>query len=282
MPVVQVEHESFTAGGAANVALNLAGLGVTTEVFGLTGRDEAGDRLDAILTAAGITTRRSPRSVTTPTIIKTRVVARTQQLCRIDREAPRQSFSIPPDCMPSLTEAIADADAVILSDYAKGVLDQNVIDTVLSLAKHDRKLVAADPKPSCPLVYHGVGLLTPNRSEALRLAGMDDPPRGAPYPVEAVCRRIYEAHAPDLLVVTLGADGMAISREGLVTAYLPTQAREVFDVSGAGDTVIATLTAALVAGATAPVAAALANLAAGIVVGHMGTVPISRTELEGH
>ncbi|MEO0018322.1 MAG: hypothetical protein RLZZ522_1605 [Verrucomicrobiota bacterium] len=278
VPVIHVMRETHTAGGAANVALNLAALGVNAALIGTLGDDDAGRKLQATLAAAGVDARGCRTDPAAPTIVKTRVIARTQQVCRIDREAERRAYTAAaPDDM--LTAALAGVDAVILSDYAKGVVTQALIDRLIPLAAAHGVLVAVDPKPARHLDFHGAGLVTPNRHEALELAGLPEPGVGDIYPLEEVCRRIYELHAPKLLVITLGADGMAVCREGKVEAILATAAREVFDVSGAGDTVIATLTAALAAGALPVAAARLANLAAGIVVSHMGTATASRREL---
>ena len=281
VPVIHVMRESHTAGGAANVALNLAALGAKAALIGTIGEDEAGRNLVAMLAAAGVDVSGCGVDPAAPTIVKTRVIARTQQLCRIDREAARHAYALDASAAIEglLDVAVAGADAIILSDYAKGVVTQALIDRLLPLAAARGVLVAVDPKPARQLDFRGVGLLTPNRHEALAMAGLPEPGLGETYPLEEICQRIHERHAPRLLVITLGADGMAVCREGKVEAVLTTAAREVFDVSGAGDTVIATLTAALAAGASAVAAARLANLAAGVVVSHMGTVTATPEEL---
>jgi D-beta-D-heptose 7-phosphate kinase/D-beta-D-heptose 1-phosphate adenosyltransferase len=145
------------------------------------------------------------------------------------------------------------------------------MDRLIALADARGVLIALDPKPARHLKFRGVGLITPNRHEALELAGLPEPGPGEKFPLEEICRRIHDEFAPKLLVITLGADGMALSSSGKVEHILATEAREVFDVSGAGDTVIATLTAALATGASAVEAASLANRAAGVVVSKMGT-----------
>jgi rfaE bifunctional protein kinase chain/domain len=273
VPVVHAARDSETAGGAANVALNLAALGAKTSVVGVLGDDAHGETLRAILSAAGIDTTGCRTSDGAPTIVKTRVIARNQQLCRIDREAPRANYAIDvlPGSLDDLAIAIAGADAVIFSDYAKGAITQPLLDALLPVAGKHATLVAIDPKPSRKLDFRGIQLITPNRHEALELAGLPEAAPGEAYPLAETARRIHQTHAPENLIITLGADGMAICRNGEVESVLPTRAREVFDVSGAGDTVIATLTAALAAGADASSAAHLANLAAGDVVSKMGT-----------
>lgn len=280
VPVVHVNKETDTAGGAANVALNLASLGVHAELIGCLGDDAPGRRLRDRLSAASIIMDRSA-IVNVPTIVKTRVIARTQQICRIDYESARKDYCMHqnPDWMNGIMTAVAEADAVIVSDYAKGVVTQELVDAIIVLARQHDTFIAIDPKPARRLNLSGVGLMTPNRSEALELAGIVDLPHGQSYPLDMVAQCIHERFAPDLLVITLGADGMAVCRGGVVEHKMPTAAREVFDVSGAGDTSIAALTAALASGATAVSAASFANRAAGIVVAKIGTASVTIKEM---
>lgn len=282
VPVVYAEKDTYTAGGSANVALNLSNLGIKTSVLGYFGKDEAGDRLLEIFKSHNIKCLYDNPSDFIPTIVKSRVIVRNQQLCRIDREARLNLYSID-DAIASdnnLNSIFNNLNAVIISDYAKGVVTQTLIDKLLTYSQENPDLlISIDPKPTRQLSFKGVGLMTPNRHEALLLAGLPEPHPGSEYPLEEVCSIIYKKYEPKLLVVTLGADGMAVSREGKVLKHLPTDAKEVFDVSGAGDTVIATLTAALAAGADIIDAAKLANAAAACVVSHIGTAPILLTEL---
>jgi D-glycero-beta-D-manno-heptose-7-phosphate kinase len=281
VPVVQANRDTYTAGGAANVTLNLASLNVQATLFGTLGNDSHGDILTKILDAAHINSTHCIRSANTETIVKTRVIVRTQQLCRIDREGPRShyAFTNSQDIENQLDSLVKEADAIILSDYAKGVITQQLLDQVSRLAAKHGRLLAIDPKPSRHLDFKNAGLITPNRHEALELANLPEPAANELYPLAEACLRIHQKIQPALLVITLGAEGMAVCQNGQVIATLPTRAREVFDVSGAGDTVIATLAAALAAGA-APVAAAhFANLAAGIVVSKVGTATASRAEV---
>ncbi|GAA4914663.1 bifunctional ADP-heptose synthase [Mucilaginibacter defluvii] len=283
VPVVHVADDSYTAGGAANVALNLTNLGVETHIIGHCVKDDAGERLLKILADKNVNYISPEVLFQSPTIVKTRVVIQSQQLCRIDREGQREFYAIDssPDFEKMLGTAMSEVDAVIVSDYAKGVITQSLLDSVLKIANSmPNLLVAVDPKPARRLSFSGVGLLTPNRNEALELAELPAPAIGEKYPLDEVCRRIHEIYNPETLIVTLGADGMAISEKGEVIEHLPTVARQIFDVSGAGDTVIATLTAAMAAGASAAEAARLANAAAGCVVAHLGTAPVLADELE--
>lgn len=277
VPVVHAQRQTYTAGGGANVALNLAALGAAVQIAGTIGKDASGDLLLALLKETLVDVSLCPVSDSSPTIVKTRVIARTQQLCRIDHEAASSAYTL--SSSPELLAAVAACDALIVSDYAKGVISQSLFSELLAHAKQCGKIIALDPKPSRKLDFRGASLITPNRQEALELAGLPEPELGEPYPLEEACREIQRRHSPELLIITLGADGMAICRNGNVECTLPTVAREVFDVSGAGDTVIATLTAALATGASAAQAAQLANQAAGIVVSKIGTARVDRDEL---
>jgi D-beta-D-heptose 7-phosphate kinase/D-beta-D-heptose 1-phosphate adenosyltransferase len=281
VPIVHVNNETDTAGGASNVALNLASLGVKTELIGCIGDDSQGRRLIQKLTEASIHVGRSVVSENVPTIVKTRLMARTQQICRIDFESTRADYVIHQNqtAMVNLASAVAEADAVIISYYAKGVITQELVDLIIRLGKEHGKLVAIDPKPARKLNITGAGLMTPNRTEALELSGILDLAQGDAYPLAEVAQRIHDRFAPDILVITLGADGMALCRGGRVEHTMSTAASEVFDVSGAGDTAIATLTAALAAKVDAVSATRFANLAAGLVVAKMGTATTTRSEV---
>ncbi len=283
VPVIHVERDTYTAGGAANVALNLANLGVNTTLIGYCGNDEAGNRLHNILEKNNVLVLRSASKEHVPTIIKTRVVVRNQQLCRIDRESKQISYCIEttPGFEKMLNDVLMQVQAVIISDYAKGVITQSLVNSLFAFSKKNLKLlVAVDPKPSRQLSLKGAGLLTPNRNEALLLAEIPESYSESEYPLAEVCRRIHAIYEPKLLVITLGAEGMAVCQGGEVIKLLPTEAKEVYDVSGAGDTVIATITAALTAGADIIEAAELANVAAACVVSHIGTAPVILNELK--
>lgn len=280
VPVVHVTRETDAAGGAANVALNLAALGVRAELIGCLGVDEPGARLRRLVEARGISMEYCVGSAMVPTIVKTRVIARAQQLCRIDHEALRAAYSqsLHAEIDSRLDEAVHRADAVIVSDYAKGVVTQSILDRVLALGAAHGRLIALDPKPSRRLKFARPGVITPNRAEALELAGLTESGSEV-ISLEEIVAKIHEIYAPELLIITLGAGGMAVCRGGRIEHRMPTEAREVFDVSGAGDTVIASLTAALAAGASPFDAAHLANLAAGIVVSKIGTATVSPAEV---
>lgn len=280
VPVVNVMRDRFVAGGAANVALNIRSLGAKATLCGLFGTDSAGENLEKILRAGDIAFPPAFRRENVQTIIKSRVVVRNQQLCRIDREQPAAAYALDAkDVRAALFEEVARADAVIVSDYAKGAIDMPLLSALLAEAEKKCALVALDPKPRRRLPFENIGLITPNRNEAIELADIGNEITGTDFPAEEICRRIWEKHHPKMLVITLGADGMLLSREGKVEKVIPTYAREVFDVSGAGDTVIASLTLALAAGTDLETAAHFANTAAGIVVGKFGTATVSPQEI---
>jgi D-beta-D-heptose 7-phosphate kinase/D-beta-D-heptose 1-phosphate adenosyltransferase len=277
VPVIDVECDTYVAGGAANVALNVASLGARATVAGFFGRDDAGERLRGIITQKGIAMIATPGTGTT--IVKTRLIVRRQQLCRLDRESPLHSYQIDPVRIEAtFGKIIGKIDAVIFSDYAKGLLTDEFITRLTALAREQKKLVAIDPKPRRKLKFFQPDLLTPNRREALQLAGLDAEPN-QPFPAAEVCARIYEQYRPKNLVITLSEEGMLLSHKGKVSRVMSTVAREVFDVSGAGDTAIAALTLGLAAGAMLEEAAQFANAASGVVVGKLGTATATPEEV---
>jgi D-glycero-beta-D-manno-heptose-7-phosphate kinase len=277
VPVVDIARDSYTAGGAANVALNIASLGARCTVAGYFGRDEAGDKLSRILADKKIGTISTPG--TGATIVKTRVLVQHQQLCRLDREGPPAVYRLASDAVDGLfAEAVRSHDAVIFSDYAKGILSDELVAKVTRLARNAGKFTALDPKPKRPLKFQDLDLITPNRREALQLSGIVPEP-GTPFPAEQVCARLHELYRTRNLVITLSEDGMLLSRDGKVGKTIPTAAREVFDVSGAGDTALASLVLAMAAGADLETAAHFANAASGVVVGKIGTATVSPEEL---
>ncbi|WOO42908.1 bifunctional ADP-heptose synthase [Rubellicoccus peritrichatus] len=279
VPVVSVFRDSHTVGGAANVARNLRGLGSHVELSGTVGNDDTAKTLRNILSEDGIEFSELWSKNDVRTILKTRVVVQKQQLCRIDREDSPFAYAISAEKFEAtIAEKIRKSDAVIVSDYAKGVVDETIWNLIRGCARKENTFLALDPKPRRHLAFENPDLLTPNRSEALELAGISVGLHDC-FPAEAVCKAIWEKYHPVNLVVTLGADGMLLSKEGKVDTSIPTVAQEVFDVSGAGDTVISTLAAALSAGANLETAAHIANAAAGVVVGKIGTAAITMSEL---
>lgn len=286
VPVVQVRRESATPGGAANVVRNLLSLGARVAAFGVIGQDRHGDTLRALLQESGADLSGVVVAPERETTVKTRVIAGSQQVVRIDRE---QTVGIPDAYREVLLRSVAETvraghlDALILEDYAKGVLNQAMVDELVAICRRGGVFVTLDPHPANPFNVHGLRLMTPNRSEAFALAAIHYQPTVLPLASDAslrtVCQRLGELWGPDLLLVTLGAHGMALFVEGRPLLHIPTQARQVFDVSGAGDTVMAVFVLGLLAGATPEEAARISNHAAGIVVGKVGTVAVSPAEL---
>lgn len=284
VPVVEFGGEYHRPGGAANVAGNLAALGARADLLGVVGADEPAGRLQAALREAGLSGRGLLAVAGRATTVKTRVLAHQQQMLRIDRET-RQPLPAPARrrLLARLRTALRGASAVLLADYAKGVIDQETLDAVLALGRAAGVPVCLDPKPVRPLRLAGCDLLTPNRHEAFALAGLPDEPVGAqPLRHRGLLRamaRLHRLHRPGILLVTLGEAGLIVQERGAAPRHLPTAARTVYDVSGAGDTVIASFVLARTAGASAVEAAAFANLAAGIVVGKLGVATVSPAEL---
>jgi len=277
VPVIAVAEERHVLGAAANVARNLASLGVRTWLCGSWGRDAPGALLERLLREAKIGVLEGSAMPEVSTILKTRIVARQQQLCRLDREASPEHYRkdwarglIPEEIWGAI-------DAVILSDYAKGVIDQPCVAYLGKGARGHHKILAWDPKPGHELRFPCLTLMTPNRPEAFALAGLPEDHRH--FPSERICREIFQRHHPEYLVITLGQEGMLLSRNGEILCQIPTCAREVFDVSGAGDTAVAVLTAALAAKASPEDAVQLANRAAGIAVAKRGTAVVSVGEI---
>ncbi len=280
VPVVVVDRDTYAAGGAANVAVNVRTMGAEVELCGLAGDDEAGERLIKILAERQVAFDSAFVSNRHSTIVKTRIIARHQQLCRFDREAPPSQYaSYIEQMIDTIAAKAAGADVVIISDYAKGIISPAMIAGVQTAARSARTcLVALDPKPKRQLDFSGLDLITPNRLEAIQMAGMEFDPYGE-FPDDEVCRRIWERYHTRKLIVTLGSDGLLIGEEGRVLRRIPTYAREVYDVSGAGDTVISASALALAGGANLERAAHLANVAAGIVVAKVGAATAGPDEI---
>ena len=270
VPVVKVDQIEDRPGGAANVALNIAALGAPASLIGVTGQDEAADSLANSLQAAGV---RSvfQRIAHQPTIVKLRVMSRHQQLLRIDFEEP---FATDPLSLGAEVDGLLEGVKVlVLSDYGKGALKNH--QSLIQAARAKGIPVLADPKGKDFSIYRGASQITPNLSEFETIVGR------CADEAELVAKGLQLLLDLDLgaVLVTRGEHGMTLLRTGQPALHLPARAREVFDVTGAGDTVISTLAAAIAAGEDLPHAVALANLAAGIVVGKLGTAAISAPEL---
>ena len=271
VPVVHVGQSEERAGGAANVALNIVALGAQTRLLGVTGDDEPAGSLETLLAGAGIDCY-FQKIADTPTVTKLRVISRHQQLIRLDFEDGFEAIDNAA-LLESYRQALDHSDVVVLSDYGKGTLTD--VEPLISLARAAGKPVLVDPKALDFSRYQGATLITPNMAEFELVAGAC----ASEQDLINKGNRLLEQHDLDALLITRGEHGMTLLRRGAPEFHLPTQAREVFDVTGAGDTVISVLAAALAAGEDMPAATALANLAAGIVVGKLGTASVSVPEL---
>lgn len=284
VPVVEVDHESFMPGGAGNVARNLTAMEAGVELFGLVGQDTTGRQLRGLLSEQGIGCAGLLAHPGRPTSVKTRVVAHTQQVVRIDREQRdglEERFTR--RLLSGIETALPSASAVVVCDYGKGVVTQPVLDALKSLCRRAGVWLSFDPKPVHRLNLTGLSLVTPNRKETFELAGMVDETRIA-KPLEDVnliraAERLLGELRPAVLLITLGELGMLLCQRDQRPFHIPTVAKEVFDVSGAGDTVISYFTLGIALGASPLEAATLANHAAGIVVGKVGTATVTAEEL---
>ena len=271
VPVVNVSSAEDSPGGAGNVALNVSALGAAATLVGLVGEDEAGEELEAMLTSADIRCD-FEQVADKPTITKLRVVSRHQQLIRLDFEESFDSQSAA--ALNIRAEALLDnADVLILSDYAKGALD-NVSD-LIGKAKKAGVKVLVDPKGHDYSCYRGATLLTPNLQEFEQIMG----PCSSEEELAAKGLTLIKELGLEALLVTRGEHGMSLIRDNAPELHIPARTRDVFDVTGAGDTVISALGAALAAGVDLPEAVALSNIAAGLAVSRVGTVAVSGPEL---
>jgi D-beta-D-heptose 7-phosphate kinase/D-beta-D-heptose 1-phosphate adenosyltransferase len=284
VPVVDFLRESFMPGGAANVARNLVSLQTPTELFGAIGNDDAARKLLKLLGEQNIGCTGLVKNSARHTSVKARIVAHQQQVVRIDRETrgaldPRTTAKL----LTEFKTKLAGADAVIVGDYGKGVVTQPLLDEIKSLCRERGVWLSLDPKPVHHLNLSNFSLITPNRKEAFELADLPDETKSANPPADKnlmlVAERLLNELRPALLLITLGELGMLLCQRGQKPFHIPTVAQEVFDVSGAGDTVIASFTLAIAAGASPMEAAILSNHAAGIVVGKVGTATTNPEEL---
>jgi D-beta-D-heptose 7-phosphate kinase/D-beta-D-heptose 1-phosphate adenosyltransferase len=284
VPVVEVVKESYNAGGAANVARNLREFVDHVHMLGLAGADHDAGVLRGLLGEQGICLDCVETDPTYRTIRKTRVIARTQQVVRVDREQ-RTGFT---DAQRERVLArfrglLPQLNAIILEDYDKGLLDQPLMDAIIKAAREAGKIVCVDPKPSNPIEWHDVTCVTPNRGEAFRCAGrpLRDPvePAIEDKALREVGEILLKKWRCSYVLITLSEQGMMLFQPDHEPYHIPTRAVEVYDVSGAGDTAIAVFTSALAGGASAVEAAEISNHASGIVVGKLGTAVVHRDEL---
>ena len=287
VPVVKVAKETSMPGGASNVAGNIRTLGGRAAVAGMIGKDAAGVELRWLLTHADVNVDCAMMFAGASTIVKERIIAERQQVVRVDFErsaewSARQSEKF----LSMLALELGRADGVVIEDYGKGAVTQAVADLVMATALRRGIPVGLDPKEGHDLHLPGITVATPNRREAFAIAGMIDPGAKENPLADKALRKtgeiLMEKWAAKNLAITLGPHGMYLLTRGREPRHVPTRAREVFDVSGAGDTVIAACVTALAAGAEFLESAELANIAAGVVVGKLGTASCTPEELLNH
>ena len=271
VPVVQVEKIDERLGGAANVARNASALGAQTTILGVVGEDEAGKRVEQLLLESGVQSQLQTDG-NVPTTVKLRVIARQQQLIRLDFEEAPSQISLDAK-LKRFKSLLPNIDIVILSDYGKGALEQ--VSAMIELANVSKKLVLVDPKGDAYDKYKGATVLTPNRSELRQVVGQWSSEDDLTLRAQSLRKNL----GLGALLLTRSEEGMTLFTDK-GTEHVRAQAREVFDVSGAGDTVIAALAVAMGAGWSLERAMALANRAGGIVVGKLGTATVSAEELQ--
>lgn len=276
VPVVEVTSESIVLGGSANVVNNIRSLGGGAFVTGVIGNDNDGRRLVEMLKDKGIPTEGIIKDSRRPTTIKTRIIAHSQQMVRFDREKkdriePETSAKV----LSYIKKAVKGADLVVISDYAKGLITQQLVEETNNLCLSLGRPVAVDPKVEHFDFYKKVTIVTPNNLEASQASGVEITDNETLHRAGEV---LFNRLGCQALLITRGENGMSLF-EGESETHIPTVAKEVFDVSGAGDTVISTLSLAIASGASFREAAVLANFAAGVVVGKVGTATVSPEEL---
>ncbi len=266
VPVVEVSGESFYPGGAANVARNLREFTAHVGVVGMIGRDRGGEQLRQLLADQKIDTSACSISPDFPTIVKTKILAPDEKQIGL--------------VVASVKKMLPEIDGIIFEDYGKGFLAEKLVSEIVASAREGKKVVAADPNPRNNLPWHGLSVVKPNRSEAFHAAGIPLPESDEDDKVlKEVGATLLQKWQAELVLITLGEEGMMLFQRGQKPHHVPTKAQQVFDVSGAGDTAIALFTLALCSGATALEAADIANNASAVVVGKLGTATVSPEEL---
>jgi D-beta-D-heptose 7-phosphate kinase/D-beta-D-heptose 1-phosphate adenosyltransferase len=277
VPVVTIEREDYHLGGAANVARNVASLGGSPLLLGIVGEDEAGGTLRRALSERGLSSEAVLTDASRRTTVKTRIIAHSQQVVRADWESTDDiSGEVQARTIALLDEVIRRSKAIVLSDYSKGALTPLVIEGAIAAAKDRGVPILVDPKVHRYRFYRGVTLLTPNLNEAERFTGIDV---RSESDLDQAAGRILDELDCEAVLITRGEQGMSLYRRAYPALHIAAAAREVFDVTGAGDTVIATAALALACGESLPRAAELSNRAAGIVVGKLGTATVLPEEL---
>lgn len=277
VPVVWAKREKFVPGGAANVGLNLSAMGAKVSLSGVTGRDHFGKTLFSLIGKYGISTNLIVKDAKRPTTLKTRIIAHHQQVVRVDWESLEfLSVNTNKLVLNKIKKNLNDFDAVIVEDYGKGVINPLLIEELVDLCRNRSKIITVDPKEEHFDYYEDVTALTPNLKEAQAAAGTKIRDKNQ---LSFLGKIIMKKLNPEALLITLGEDGMMLFSDDN-HYHIPTTALEVFDVSGAGDTVISAFTLALTTGASYKEAAMIANFAAGVVVGKLGAATVNKKELD--
>lgn len=278
VPVVQVDRESLMLGGAGNVINNVIALGGQAVLSGVIGHDAMGRELVRMLRKMNSPTHGLVVEDQRPTTIKTRVVAHSQQVVRVDREKCRPvAEDTIEQILASLKEQLSSIDAIVVADYGKGVVTQSLMDGIRSIMHDSQVLLAVDPKIQNLALYRDVTVVTPNNQEAQAMSGIIIEDEAS---LERAGDHLLRELECQMVLITQGEKGMTLFQHNDQSTQIPTVARKVFDVSGAGDTVISTFTLALAAGLTPRQAAVLANFAAGLVVAEVGTATVSASRLK--
>lgn len=274
VPVVEVDRRTYAAGGAANTAANIAALGGRATVAGLVGTDWAADRVIEALRIAAIDASTVLRQAGFVTTVKTRVVAHSQQVVRIDQEGETPE---PNGLLELLDRPLNQARCVVVSDYGKGVITPDFTQALFAAAAKKKIAVIVDPKGTDYTKYRGATLVKPNQSEAGKVLNRE---LKKTADVEQAGMDLLKLLGGETsLLITRGSNGMSLFRQGQAPLHLPTHAREVYDVTGAGDTVAGTLALAMAANLPLPIACELASFAAAVVVQKLGTATLTRAEL---
>ncbi len=277
VPVVWVDNESFMPGGASNVANNINSLGAKAYLVGVVGNDERAGILKGELEHRGVNIDGIFADPQRPTILKTRVIAHQQQVVRIDREKVEPLKDSTVRKIVGFVESVIDEmDGVIVEDYGKGLITPKLLDRIVPLARKKHKIIAVDPKEEHFSYYKGVTLLTPNNAEASRAVGFEIKDKQT---LKKAGFELLKKLKARVVLITLGENGMMVFEEGKSPKKIETIAQEVFDVSGAGDTVASSYTLSLISGATPIQAAHIASCAAGIVVGKVGVAVVTQDEV---
>ena len=277
VPVVNLDKTSLAAGGAANVAANVAGLGAKPYLIGIIGDDDEGKYFPEILNKSGISADHLVKVKNRPTTVKTRIIAHSQQIARLDHES---NSELEPDeeelVWKKLESVLNEIHIIIVSDYAKGIITKNILARLIKKCKKKNIKIFVDPKGKNYSKYKGVTLLTPNKKEAAEACKLDESHKNL---VANAGKQLISEIETEMLLITQGEDGMTLFEKKKKPFHIKALAKNVYDVTGAGDTVIATLAVAIGAGIRATEAAEIANISAGIVIEKMGTTAIQLDEL---